>query len=554
MIFMFWTGTMLPEPPAAPAWRERFPNDFIVYGDADVLPLLKSETHRECFKRIRIPACKSHVARLLLLREYGGVYIDGHTGPGGGDAIAMSLLHLEKYELVLFKEGWRDEFAFFGNTFMVARRGANILDVLIEKAFSNLFKHQAAEDLVSGYIPYNILNLTGTRVIIDCLFDVTDINAWKTTWEVRSELRDKVYICVKETSVSDIGFAPWMFYHYRSWGQHWSERQQSERLFEEKELSPASGEGGLRRKHLLTIAGFPSEAETRSLTPLAIRHGVTLGAIAKNEGRYLPEWIAYHLAIGFDRIVVYSNDTEDNQNELLEAISKRDPRVYWLRWPSIPGISAQNSAYNDLLGRCVTPWVAFLDIDEFVVPLEDAGIHEWLATVPEDVSTVHINWRGFGSNWVSSPDYELVTRTFDMAAPTRWSNHRHFKSFGRVPFVEDVNVHNIIAKSGRRTLSDFGEFETISNGYSDRIVYHRIQINHYQCKTYSEFQARMRRGSVAVSVDHQLRQRDARLERFQELDLNVELNRSIRRFDVAFDASLKYINDIIAELAPNAAV
>lgn len=298
---------------------------------------------------------------------------------------------------------------------------------------------------------------------------------------------------------------------------------------------------------------FPNENEARSLTPLAIRHGVTLGAIAKNEGRYLPEWIAYHLAIGFDRIVVYSNDTEDNQNEVLEAISKRDPRVRWINWPSIPDASAQNRAYSDLLRWCGTPWVAFLDIDEFAVPLEDGGIHEWLATVPEDVATVHVNWRGFGSGGVTSPDYELVTRTFEMAAPADWSNHCHFKTFGRVALALEASAHNIVVESGRRTLSDFGAFEMINFGISDRVAYHRIQINHYQCKTYSEFQARMRRGSATVGVDHPKRQRDASEARFRQLDLNAEIERSIRRFDSAFDGSMKNIKECLAELAPKAA-
>jgi hypothetical protein len=305
-------------------------------------------------------------------------------------------------------------------------------------------------------------------------------------------------------------------------------------------MMPASSNDSLE---LVEVCANDAEAS------LAAGHAVTLGAVAKNEGRYLPEWLAYHLAIGFDRIVVYSNDTEDNQNELLEAIAKRDHRVQWVNWPSIPGVSAQNSAYSDILASCGTSWLAFLDLDEFVVPLEDAGIHEWLATVPEDVSTVHINWRGFGSAGVSSPDYDLVTRTFEMAAPVQWSNHCHFKSFGRVALAEEANVHNIVAKEGRRTLSDFGAFETINNGTSDRVAYHRIRINHYQCKTFPEFQARMRKGSAAVPSDHLLRQRDDGMARFQQLDLNADLDRSIRRFDSVVDESLKRIGGFIAGVA-----
>jgi hypothetical protein len=298
------------------------------------------------------------------------------------------------------------------------------------------------------------------------------------------------------------------------------------------------------------MVDFPNNVADRSLTPLAKRHGVTLGAIAKNEGRYLPEWIAYHLAIGFDRIVVYSNDPEDNQNKVLEAIARGDSRVRWLDWPSLPADSAQNSAYRDLLRWCRTPWVGFVDLDEFVVPLEDVGIHEWLATIPEDVSTVRVNWRGFGSGGVSSPDYDLVTRTFEMAAPRHWGNNCHFKSFGRTALARDATAHNIVAASGRGALSDFGAFEMINLGLSNRVVHHRIQINHYQCKTFPEFQARMRKGSVAVPIGHPGHALDASRERFQKLDLNDELNRSIRRFDAAVDESLKLIRGFIADGAP----
>jgi len=275
-------------------------------------------------------------------------------------------------------------------------------------------------------------------------------------------------------------------------------------------------------------------------------NAVTLGAIAKNEARYLPEWLAYHLAIGFDQIVVYSNDTEDFQNDLLEEVAKNDARVSWVNWPSVPGHSAQNDAYQDLLLHCKTPWIAFLDIDEFVVPLSDANIHEWLATVPDDVSTVHVNWRGFGSAGVTSPDYGLVTRAFDMAATPSWGNHYHFKSFGRLAVIETATIHNIDAKSGRRALSDFAGFETTKQGIADRIVYHRIQINHYQCKTYAEFEARMKRGSATVPDGHPRRIRDGSPERFQQLDRNDELDRSIRRFDVAVDVELGRIREIIA--------
>jgi hypothetical protein len=299
--------------------------------------------------------------------------------------------------------------------------------------------------------------------------------------------------------------------------------------------------GGLRPSD-----SFPNESE-RVLSPKNIENSITICAIAKNEGRYIVEWLAYHLAIGVARIHVYSNDSEDSQAAKLEAIAQQDPRVTWTEWKSVPGVSPQVSAYNDFLKRVSTTWVCYIDIDEFLVPLEDASIVEWLATVPPDVSSVHINWRGFGSAGVQGSDYGLVTRTFNLAADVGWGNHHHFKTVARTNLATEAMIHNIITSSGRRTVSDFSEFEMVNNGLSNRIVHHRIQINHYQCKTFEEFSARMHRGDANVP-DGPGKLRDASVDRFRQLDLNDEENTSIRRFDSEVDKQLEWLSAITANL------
>lgn len=295
---------------------------------------------------------------------------------------------------------------------------------------------------------------------------------------------------------------------------------------------------------LLASNTYPNEFEQGVLSSAQIANGITIYAIAKNESRYLVEWLAYHLAIGVDRIHIYSNESEDNQAQKLDAIARHDSRVTWQEWKSHPGISPQISAYNDALKRVSTPWVCFIDIDEFLVPLEDATINDWLATVPSEVSSVHINWRGFGSSGVQSGSYDLVTRTFNMAASVGWGNHHHFKTIARTKFATEALIHNVLTSEGKRTVSDFSEFETVNNGLSDRIVYHRIQINHYQCKTFEEFSARMRRGDANVP-EGPGKVRDGSQERFAQLDLNEEENLAIRKFDEQVDSQLKWLQGLV---------
>lgn len=224
MLFTFWAGAASVQPESVGAWRERYP-DFAVFNDEDVAPLLDTDEQREIYQKIRIPACRSDVARLVLLREHGGLYLDAHMGPSSGDRLAETLSDLARYDLILFSWGWKSQFNFM-NGVLAARRRAPVLDLLITKAFDNLVAHKRCEDATSEYIKYNIFNLTGTWVMVQCMFQ--NIGG---TWDRKPEYKEKVRFHVMETGSSP-GFQIYKFYGYRKPGEHWSERQLSERLFE----------------------------------------------------------------------------------------------------------------------------------------------------------------------------------------------------------------------------------------------------------------------------------------------------------------------------------
>ena len=96
-----------------------------------------------------------------------------------------------------------------------------------------------------------------------------------------------------------------------------------------------------------------------------MRQTSTLFAIVKDERRYLLEWVAYHRLIGFDRIRIYSNDCSDGTDELLDRMQAAG-LVEHVRWPSIEGVSAQNSANQDAFRSCDTDWYLPLDADELL--------------------------------------------------------------------------------------------------------------------------------------------------------------------------------------------
>jgi hypothetical protein len=43
-------------------------------------------------------------------------------------------------------------------------------------------------------------------------------------------------------------------------------------------------------------------------------------AIAKNEGRYLQEWIEYHKLLGVEMFYIYDNESTDNTQSCIAAV------------------------------------------------------------------------------------------------------------------------------------------------------------------------------------------------------------------------------------------
>lgn len=132
---------------------------------------------------------------------------------------------------------------------------------------------------------------------------------------------------------------------------------------------------------------------------------IALGAIAKNEGPYLLEWIAWHRRIGFDEILICDNDSDDGSSDLLAALD-RAGIITHIPFPDTPGQRPQMYAYQELLSRTrgTADWLALFDLDEFLVPTGAQGLRDCLAAQPAKSGGVLVNWAMFGSSGQREPD------------------------------------------------------------------------------------------------------------------------------------------------------
>jgi hypothetical protein len=235
MIFTFWVhdtaraGDREEVPESVAAWSEHLPS-MTWYSDADVLPILDSSwpSYADLYRRIRIPACKSDLARLLLLFNFGGLYVDSHVGPGNTQKLVHLYARLATHEVVFFDKTWEhtsDGDICMMNSVICARKSSPVIKRLIESAFHNLQEHERKEHEAQCYVAYNIFALTGAWDIRVKLFEIRD---HKLT--VRPAFADSVHLVRLERD-DDHGYVLYQHYSYRKKGQHWSERQDSELLF-----------------------------------------------------------------------------------------------------------------------------------------------------------------------------------------------------------------------------------------------------------------------------------------------------------------------------------
>jgi len=238
-----------------------------------------------------------------------------------------------------------------------------------------------------------------------------------------------------------------------------------------------------------------------------------LCAVAKNESPYIVEWLAYYkYIIGFDEIIIYNNDSYDISKDLLKSLSDHNFCVY-KEWPRIDGITPQQSAYMDAIKNYSEKfeWIAFLDIDEFLVLKDYADIKtclEHFANINAD--SISINWLTFGSSNYDNYCINPVSKRFLYSNDPISKINRHCKSISRISNIDSINVHiNKLITGSKYFHIDgtelFFDKDPNSEHISDK-KYHinqaPAQINHYQLKSLDEYKNRKLKGRATVLQDH----------------------------------------------------
>ena len=140
---------------------------------------------------------------------------------------------------------------------------------------------------------------------------------------------------------------------------------------------------------------------------------IAIGCVFKNEASWLKEWIEYHLLIGVDHFYLYNNCSDDDYlNILLPYIEKGVVELFDFYKPDFSNFD-QLYLYDDLLkfSREKTKWLAIIDTDEFINPIIDKNLNDFLKKY-ETAASIYITWQCFGTSGVKNlqPEELLIEK------------------------------------------------------------------------------------------------------------------------------------------------
>jgi Glycosyltransferase family 92 len=212
---------------------------------------------------------------------------------------------------------------------------------------------------------------------------------------------------------------------------------------------------------------------------------LSVGAIYRDEARYLPEWLEFHRLVGVERFFLYNNRSTDDHLEVLEPYVD-DGTVVVHDWPQYPG---QVDAYRHCLRRhgADSRWLAFLDLDEFLFSPTGMPVAELLVDY-ERYPGVAVNWVMFGTGGHRTRPPGLVIETHQRRAAKPW------------PFVKQIvdpaRVERCLTVHAFRYTSLCAVDENQvplapSRGRTKLTSVARLRINHYYLKSEAEGRAKL---------------------------------------------------------------
>jgi len=184
-----------------------------------------------------------------------------------------------------------------------------------------------------------------------------------------------------------------------------------------------------------------------------LSYELAIAAIFRDEAPILKEWIEYHRLVGVEHFWLYNDRSQDNWQETLAPyIAEGEVEVIeWDTREPVHYIGEQVAAYRDAIQRASgkARWLALIDLDEFILPTQEASAVDVLNRHFASSAAVYVNWRNFGTGGVSLEPGEPILNRLFCASKAGHPRNSCGKSIVRPEKVTEIwNPHHMVIPQG----------------------------------------------------------------------------------------------------------
>jgi len=281
----------------------------------------------------------------------------------------------------------------------------------------------------------------------------------------------------------------------------------------------------------------------------------------KNEAPFILEWVAHHRALGFDHFLVFTNDCEDETNQILDALAAHG---YVTRLDN--PYQEMGSGYNPQKGALKfaesmdlvqnANWVLVSDVDEFVnIHVGDGDLNS-LFEATQDADIISMQWRLFGNSFHNDFEDVSILENFTLCAPKfcpapiqAWGFKSMYRNTGKHlgGAYKRIGVHRPLKRQTKEIANWVnGSGLPVHEDYADQgwrfgirdHGYDVVTLNHYSVRNTESFLVKRDRGRV----NHV--ERDQGLAYWMRMNFNMEQDTSIQRRLKATQAELARLKQL----------
>lgn len=240
-----------------------------------------------------------------------------------------------------------------------------------------------------------------------------------------------------------------------------------------------------------------------------------LFSVVRNEAPFLLEWIAHNIQLGFDTIVIYSNNCDDGTHEFLDELAAHGVLQHFRHDP-VDEAPQGNAVFKFMRSGILSndDYVMFMDPDEFLNIKIGSRRLDDLIEFTGDYSGMTVSWRLFGDSGNDRFTGRFISSEYTRASRERLSTVLAVKTLVKVSSeLERIRVHKpnfssvfwkqkntFLASNGspidltKSVYQDWVRKKSGSQIHPDDASYEIAQINHYQYRSRAAFELKNLRG------------------------------------------------------------